>query len=30
VLERLGPHYQGFLEAAGTPNEHFHFEYDPA
>lgn len=29
VLARLGPDYQGLLEAAGTPNEHFHIEHDP-
>lgn len=29
VLNRLGENYQGFLEAEGTSNEHFHFEYDP-
>ena len=26
VLARLGPDYEGFLEAEGTANEHFHFE----
>ena len=29
VLDRLGPNYQGLLENEGSPNEHFHFEYDP-
>lgn len=29
VLRRLGPSYQGLLEGEHTPNEHFHFEYDP-
>lgn len=29
VLKRLGPGYQGLLEAEGTANEHFHIEYDP-
>jgi hypothetical protein len=28
VLNRLGPGYQGILEGEGTPNEHFHLEYD--
>jgi hypothetical protein len=28
VLHRLGPDYQGILEQAGQPNEHFHFELD--
>jgi hypothetical protein len=30
VLTRLGSDYQGFIEAEGTANEHFHFEYDPS
>lgn len=29
LLDRLGPEYEGFLEAENTPNEHFHVEYDP-
>lgn len=29
VLARLGPGYEGILEDSSTPNEHFHFEYDP-
>jgi hypothetical protein len=29
VLARLGEGYQAFLEDEGTPNEHFHIEYDP-
>lgn len=29
VLKRLGPGYQGLLELPYSPNEHFHFEYDP-
>lgn len=29
VLRRLGPGYEGLLEAEGTPNEHFHLEWDP-
>lgn len=30
VLRRLGLGYQGILEAPGTPNEHFHIEFDPS
>jgi hypothetical protein len=26
VLKRLGPAYEGFLEAEGRANEHFHIE----
>lgn len=29
VMARLGDKYQGILEGEGTPNEHFHIEYDP-
>lgn len=29
VMKRLGLGYEGFLEAEGTNNEHFHIEYDP-
>jgi len=30
ALERLGKNYQGLIEDQGTPNEHFHVEYDPS
>jgi hypothetical protein len=29
VLDRLGPDYEGILEAEGKANEHFHVEHDP-
>jgi len=29
ALVRLGKGYEGFLEADGKANEHFHVEYDP-